>query len=192
LISIIDKRILLDNTLEKLLYCQYIKIANQINGTQIGTILETSNQNFLNFFNLNQPKVLIIGKDCMKQDDINPNDYDIVFDFTANRYGVSENKLVLINSNYTGTVANLNIGRNFGTGGNIILLNNYTKRFLKTIFNLVDIKSCSQKVYFIVYILFLFKKVHMTGFFFNRELSKKQRYKELLLISFLIKYKYLT
>ena len=128
----------------------------------------------------------------MKQDNINPNDYDIIFDFTANRYGVDENKLVLINNNYGGVVANLNIGRNFGIGGNIILLNNCTKRFLKTIFNLVDIKSCSQKVYFIVYILFLFKKVHMTGFFFNRELSKKQRYKELLLISFLIKYKYLT
>ena len=187
--SLMDTRVLLDNTLEKLLYNQYIKFSNMINNVDIYRILQTNNNEFLNFFNF-QPKILIIGKDI--QINFNQNNYDLIFDFTKNFYNIDTNKLILFNNNNQEVITNINVNNKFGKNEKIILLNFFTKKFLKSIFNLVDIKTCSQKMYFICFVLILFKKIDITGFNFNKELNKKQKYKELLLIQFLKKYKYVN
>jgi hypothetical protein len=187
--SLTDNRVLLDNTLEKLLYNQYIKFSNLINNVDLHMVLHTNNSQFLNFFNF-QPNILIIGKDT--QVNINIDNYDLIFDFTKNYYNIDPNKLILFNNNNQEVIANININNKLGKNEKIILLNFFTKKFLKSIFNLVDIKTCSQRMYFICFVLILFKKIDITGFIFNKELNKKQKYKELLLIHFLKKYKYIN
>lgn len=187
--SLTDNRVLLDNTLEKLLYNQYIKFSNLINNVDLHRVLHTNNCEFLNFFNF-QPNILIIGKDT--QVNINIDNYDLIFDFTKNYYNIDPNKLILFNNNNQDVITNINVNNKFGKNEKIILLNFFTKKFLKSIFNLVDIKTCSQRMYFICFVLILFKNIDITGFNFNKELNKKQKYKELLLIHFLKKYKYIN
>ena len=119
-----DTRVLLDNTLEKLLYNQYIKFTNLINNVDLNRIIQTNNNQFLNFFNY-QPKILIIGKDL--RINFNPNNYDLIFDFTDNFYNIDTNKLILFNNNKQDVITNINVNNKFGKNEKIILLNYFTK-----------------------------------------------------------------
>jgi hypothetical protein len=78
--SLTDNRVVLDNTLEKLLYNQYIKFASNLMNINTNTIMSTNNSKFLNIMKKNNPKVLIIGKDY-KRAVQNIGKYDIVFCF---------------------------------------------------------------------------------------------------------------
>ena len=189
--SLVDDRIILDNTLEKLLYNQYIKIVNSINEININLILKTTNQRFIDFLNYKDLKILVIGKSIENQT-IDINKYDLIFNFNKNTYNIDNNKLILINNNITTVIANININKNYGNNENIILLNTYTKLYMKSLFTLVDIKSCSPDLYFIMYIILLFKKIEIIGFNFDKQLNKTDKYKEFLLICFLNKFKYIN
>jgi uncharacterized protein YjbI with pentapeptide repeats len=189
--SLVDDRIILDNTLEKLLFNQYIKIVNNINEINMNLILKTTNQRFIDFLNCKNLKILVIGKNIENQK-IDINKYDLIFNFNKNNYNIDNNKLILINNNQLNVIANININKNYGNNENIILLNTYTKSYMKSLFTLVDIKSCSPDLYFIMYIILLFKKIEIIGFNFDKQLNKSDKYKEFLLICFLNKFKYIN
>lgn len=188
--SLIDKRIILDKTLEKLLYNQYFKFSNNLRVIDSTSIINTNNYLFTNYINdlfkNNNFNVLIIGKDFQAN---LYNNFDIYFDFTNNAYNINTNKLITCDINNDNVLANILFKK---LNDKTILIGNNVRRILKFLLKFLDIKQCSKKIFYIIYIIIIFKKnICITGFNFHKELSKKQKYKELLLIKFLEKYKFI-
>ena len=188
--SLIDKRIILDKTLEKLLYNQYFKFSNNLRSIDSLSIINTNNYLFTNYINdlfkNNNFNVLIIGKDF--QANLYSN-FDIYFDFTNNAYNLNTNKLITCDINNNNVLANILLKK---LNDKTILISNNVRRILRFLLKFLDIKQCSKKIFYIIYIIIIFKSnICITGFNFHKELSKKQKYKELLLIKFLEKYKFI-
>lgn len=188
--SLIDKRIILDKTLEKLLYNQYFKFSNNLRAIDSLSIINTNNYLFTNYINdlfkNNNFNVLIIGKDF--QANLYSN-FDIYFDFTNNAYNLNTNKLITCDINNGNVLANILFKK---LNNKTILISNNVRRILRFLLKFLDIKQCSKKIFYIIYIIIIFKtNICITGFNFHKELSKKQKYKELLLIKFLEKYKFI-
>ena len=190
--SLIDKRVILDKTLEKLLLNQYFKFSNNLGSVNGLSIIQTENTDFLNIINQllsrqEQPNILLIGKDLISEG-IHQHNYDLYFDFTGNKYNIDPNLLISCNSFDNRILGNILFKKE---NNRTIVLTHNVKRILKFLLNILDIKHCSQKLFYIIYLTIIFKKITITGFNFNRELSKKQKYKELLLIKFLEKYNFI-
>lgn len=188
--SLIDKRIILDKTLEKLLYNQYFKFSNNLRAINSLSIINTNNYLFINYINNlfknNNFKVLIIGKDF--QANLYSN-FDIYFDFTNNAYNLNTDKLITCDINNNNVLANILFKK---LNDKTILISNNVRKILRFLLKFLDIKQCSKKIFYIIYIIIIFKSnISITGFNFHKELSKKQKYKELLLIKFLEKYKFI-
>ena len=188
--SLIDKRIILDKTLEKLLYNQYFKFSNNLRAIDSTSIINTNNYLFTNFINdlfkNNNFNVLIIGKDF--QANLYSN-FDIYFDFTNNAYNLNTNKLITCDVNNVNVLANILFKK---LNDKTILISNNVRKILRFLLKFLDIKQCSKKIFYIIYIIIIFKSnICITGFNFHKELSKKEKYKELLLIKFFEKYKFI-
>lgn len=189
--SLMDKRVILDKTLEKLLMNQYIKFSNNIGSINGLSIIQTQNVEFMNIINelLNTgevPKVLLIGKDVLSNGF--DNNYDLYFDFTQNKYRLEFDRLISCGYVDNRMLGNILFKKN---NNKTIVLTHNVKRIMKFLLKVLDIKHCSQKLFHIIYLIMIFKKIDITGFNFNRELSKKQKYKELLLIKFLEKFNFI-
>ena len=189
--SLMDKRVILDKTLEKLLMNQYIKFSNNIGSINGLSIIQTQNVEFMNIINelLNTgdvPKILLIGKDILSNGF--DNNYDLYFDFTQNKYRLEFDRLISCCYVDNRILGNILFRKN---NNKTIVLTHNVKRIMKFLLKILDIKHCSQKLFHIIYLIMIFKKIDITGFNFNRELSKKQKYKELLLIKFLEKFNFI-
>ena len=152
--------------------------------------INTNNYLFTNYINdlfkNNNFNVLIIGKDF--QANLYSN-FDIYFDFTNNAYNLNTNKLITCDINNGNVLANILFKK---LNDKTILISNNVRRILRFLLKFLDIKQCSKKIFYIIYIVIIFKSnICITGFNFHKELSKKQKYKELLLIKFLEKYKFI-
>ena len=166
--SLNDNRIVLDNTLQNLLYKNYYNIHKHILKLNSGQIFSNINSdNNINFYDLieNSKKVLFINLtfDNDYIEDLNER-YDLIF-YLNGKYLIIYKDSILFNISLV-----RNINRNF-------------KNSLKKYMKIFDIRSLNLDILTLFILISVFKKIDYKGYSIM-----KTRYKEDLIIKFFIKY----
>ena len=161
--SLVDTRIILDTTLEKLLYNNYIKLYNKLQKININIIFT---KEVIDILIGSNNIIFLINKNID-----NYINYDLVFNMINNTtIIISKNKEILyqLNMNYDINIKVLNI--------------------LKKILKLIDIKKIQNDLLFILILLTVYKNINCQPI----NLNINTRYKELLLFNFLKKFKFIS
>jgi hypothetical protein len=189
--SLTDKRVILDEKLEKLLYNNYFSFYNKlIKINRESTLFKQTStivsQKFIKYlFSFNHKFAVILPNIVYTNfEKYKLNDYDIVFVFKDYNIvnQVDDEKIILV-GNKKFNSNRINIRTDHYNRGNII---HYSKLFIKHVnrlLKILDIKQLNMKTLFLMSLLLFSQKIDIIGYRENYA-TNRASYKEIMLINF--------
>ena len=161
--SLTDNRVVLDDTLEKLLYNNYIKIYKYLINININVIFNKQfNNKIIHLLISTNNIVFISNKNINKY-----SNYDIIFNMIDDNTIIISKKNNIIDTLYL----NKHINKQF-------------IKFINKIINLIDLKKINNDLLIIFILISIYNK---NIYYNNLNINIKKRYKEFLILSYLNK-----
>lgn len=194
--SLTDRRVMLDQKLQKLLYNNYFSFYNKLIKVNVKNGIfnkNNSNDYILNFMEKlfsNNKKIMIIlpniNINYFNFNKYNLNDYDIVFcfkDYNLLQLTDIEREKIIFVGNKRFNTEYINIRSDGKKGNNVISFIKIFMKHVNRLLRILDIRQLTMRILFLMTILLLTQKVDIIGYKHNFSINKVG-YKEVMLINF--------